>query len=73
MLTQGTGFASYSKTLCWIVSVILLALAALSFTGGGDNGMMLGFLWLAGGVAFALSAYFLSRSARSSGESGGGD
>ena len=53
MFNKETRFAKYSKGLCWVVSVIWLALAVLSFTGG--NGGITGFLWLAGAIAFAVS------------------
>ncbi|GJM13749.1 MAG: hypothetical protein DHS20C12_21520 [Pseudohongiella sp.] len=66
MLTQGTGFARYSKSLCWIVALIWLALSILAFTGGGESSTINGFLWLAGAVAFAVSANFISRTSDSS-------
>ncbi len=62
MLTKGTGFARYSKGLCFFVSLIWLILAVLSFTSGTDNSMINGFLWLAGAVAFAISGMALGRS-----------
>ena len=40
--------------------VIWLALAVLSFTGG--NGGITGFLWLAGAIAFAVSAISIGKS-----------
>ncbi len=61
MLTLDTVFARYSKVLCWTVSFILLLLSLMSFTGEASNGMFVGFLWLAGAFAFAISAIFLSR------------
>ena len=69
MLTQGTGFARYSKSLCWIVSLFWLALSILAFTGDSESSMINGFLWLAGAVAFAVSASFISGSSDST-ESG---
>jgi hypothetical protein len=39
----------------------LLLLSLMSFTGEASNGMFVGFLWLAGAFAFAISAIFLSR------------
>ncbi len=68
MLTLGAGFAKYSKILCWGVSFILLLLALLSFTGETDNAMIVGFLWLAGAFAFAISAIYLSKSLQSDGD-----
>lgn len=68
MFTLGAGFAKYSKTLCWGVSFILLLLALISFTGETANGMVVGFLWLAGAFAFAISAIYLSRTPQSEGE-----
>lgn len=65
MLTQGTGFAKYSKSLCWIVAIIWLALSILAFTSGGENSTINGFLWLAGAIAFAVSASLISRSPNS--------
>jgi len=66
MLTQGTGFARYSKSLCWIVATIWLVLSILAFTGGGESATINGFLWLAGAIAFAVSGVFISRSPDSS-------
>lgn len=66
MLTQGTGFARYSKSLCWIVALIWLALSILAFTGDSESSTINGFLWLAGAIAFAFSASFISRSSDSS-------
>ncbi len=60
MLTQGTRFAKYSKSLCWIVAIIWLALSVLAFTGGGESATINGFLWLVGAIAFAVSAMFIS-------------
>ena len=62
MLTPGTGFARYSKSLCWIVSAICIALSLLEFTGGGASSNINGFLWLALAVAFACSASFITNS-----------
>ncbi len=66
MLTQGTGFARYSKSLCWIVAIIWLVLSILAFTGGGESATVNGFLWLAGAIAFAVSGGFIARSSNSS-------
>lgn len=71
MLTKSANFARYSKTLCWIVSVIWLALAALSFTSGADNAMVNGFLWLAGAAAFAISGFALGRNSGAASNQGG--
>lgn len=65
MLTQGTGFAKYSKSLCWIVALIWLALSILAFMGDSESATINGFLWLAGAVAFAVSASFISKSSGS--------
>ncbi len=61
MLSRDTSFARYSKSLCWIISIIWFALAILSFTSADSAGPMTGFLWLAGAVAFAISAMALGR------------
>lgn len=61
MLTQGTGFAKYSKSLCWIVAGIWLCLSILAFTGGGQSSTINGVLWLIGAIAFAVSATFISK------------
>lgn len=66
MLTKGTSFARYSKSLCWVISIIWLTLAILSFTSADSAGPITGFLWLAGAVVFAISAMALGR-----GEQGG--
>ena len=65
MLTQGTGFARYSKSLCWIVALIWLALSVLAFIGDSESSTINGFLWLVGAIAFAVSAGFISRSSAS--------
>lgn len=62
MLTQGSGFARYSKSLCWIVALIWLALSILAFTSNSDSATINGFLWLVGAIAFAISASFISKS-----------
>ncbi|NKB33611.1 MAG: hypothetical protein GKR91_10990 [Pseudomonadales bacterium] len=61
MLDQSTGFAKYSKNLCWIVSFIGLLLSILTFTGDSGNATVGGFLWLALAFAFAISAISLSK------------
>ena len=65
MLSKSVGFARYSKGLCWVVSGIWLAFAVLTFTGGGENSTINGVLWLAGSVAFAISALFLGKDSSS--------
>jgi hypothetical protein len=62
MLSKGAGFANFSRGLCWVVSLIWLALAVLSFTGDSESATINGLLWLAGAIAFAASALFLGRS-----------
>ncbi len=64
MVSTTTSFAKYSKTLCWIVSFIWLLLSILAFTGGGENGIVNGLLWLVGAFAFAISAIYLSRNSQ---------
>ncbi|MEX0962778.1 MAG: hypothetical protein WDZ52_01875 [Pseudohongiellaceae bacterium] len=66
MLTQGAGFARYSKSLCWVVAIIWLALSILAFTGDGESATINGFLWLVGAIAFAISASFISKGSDSS-------
>lgn len=61
MLSKGAGFANFSRGLCWVVSLIWLALSVLSFTGEGQSATINGLLWLAGAIAFAASALFLSK------------
>jgi len=61
MIKNRSGFAQYSKILCWVVSFLALLLAILSFTGEAENPMLSGFLWLGLAFAFAISAMFLSR------------
>lgn len=65
MLIKGTGFARYSKSLCWIVAAIWLALSVLSFTSGAENATVNGILWLVGAVAFAVSGFALGRNSGS--------
>ncbi len=61
MISKSVGFARYSRTLCWVVAFIWLALAVLSFTGDSGNSVINGFLWLAGAIAFAVSAMLIGR------------
>jgi len=61
MQIKGLSFAKYSRNLCWIVAIIWLLLSILTFTGDGVNAVLNGFLWLAGAVAFAISAMFISK------------
>ena len=63
MLNTGTGFARYSKNLSWFVAIIWLVLSVLTLTGGGENAVLNVFLWMAGAVAFAISAMFIGKSA----------
>ena len=65
MLTQGTGFARYSRSLCWIVALIWMVLSFLAFTGGSGSSIINDFLWLVGAIAFAVSASFISKSSGS--------
>lgn len=71
MLTKGTGFARYSKGLCWFVAAIWLVLSGLSFTSGAENATINGSLWLAGAIAFAVSAIALGRNSGSDAASSG--
>ena len=66
MVEKSTSFARYSKNLCWVVSFIGLLLSILSFTGGSENSIVNGLLWLALAFAFAVSAMFLSRNSANS-------
>jgi len=61
MVDKGTGFAKFSKNLCWIVSFIAVLLSILTFTGDEGSSMVNGFLWLGLAFAFAISAIFLSK------------
>jgi hypothetical protein len=70
MLTKGTSFARYSKSLCWVIPIIWLTLAILSFTSADSAGLMAGFLWLAGAAAFAISAIALGRGGQDGSTSG---
>lgn len=63
MLIKGAGFARYSKSLCWIVAAIWLALSVLSFTSDAENATINGILWLIGAAAFAVSGFALGRNA----------
>jgi hypothetical protein len=75
MLSKDTSFARYSRPLCWIVALISLLVAALTFTGTSSNAMLLGLLWLAVAAAFSLSALYLGggQSDHSSGNDSGGE
>lgn len=61
MIEKSANFASYSKALCWIVALISLILAIITFTGGAETAMIRGLLWLGLAIAFAVSAIFLGR------------
>lgn len=73
MLSKSVGFARYSKGLCWVVSGIWLALSLLTFTGGSENSTINGLLWLAGAVAFAISALFLGKDGEAETQAGSGE
>lgn len=62
MIEKSTGFAKYSKNLCWIVSFIAVLLSILTFTSGDGGSVINGFLWLGLAFAFAVSAMFLAKS-----------
>ena len=62
MIENRSGFAKYSKNLCWVVAIIATLLAVISFAGGSEGSMVNGILWLALAIAFGISANFLSRS-----------
>jgi hypothetical protein len=69
MISKKAGFAKYSKTLCWFVSVVWLLLSVLSFTGEAEaDSSVVGILWLLGAIAFAISAILLGRTTQTSGE-----
>ena len=69
MISKKTGFAKYSKSLCWFVSAVWLLLAILSFTDSSDgDSVFVGILWLVGAIAFAISAIILGKSAKTSEE-----
>ena len=65
MIEKRTGFAKYSKNLCWVVAIIGTLLAVISFAGGSERALVNGILWLALAIAFGVSANFLSRSQQS--------
>ena len=65
MITKEASFARYSRNFCWVVAVIWLLLSILNFTGDSESTMINGFLWLAGAVAFAISALFIGRNRNS--------
>lgn len=66
MELKSLSFARYSRNLCWFVAAIWLLLSILTFTGDGESAVLNGFLWLAGAVAFAISAMFISKNSPSS-------
>ncbi|MEX2469136.1 MAG: hypothetical protein WD396_05210 [Pseudohongiellaceae bacterium] len=61
MIEKSAKFATYSRPLCWIVAVISLLVALLTFSGGAENGSLRGLLWLGVAVVFAASAILLGR------------
>lgn len=61
MITKGASFARYSRNLCWFVAIIWLLLSVLTFTEGAENSVLNGFLWMAGAIAFAISAMFIGK------------
>ena len=62
MLSQGAGFARYSKTLCLVVSIIALLVGIVTFTSDSPNAIPSGFLWLVLSIVFAVTAIILGRS-----------
>ncbi len=67
-MEKSTTFARYSKGLCWVVAVISLLLAVLTFTGQADNSVIRGLLWLALALVFAVSAVFIPTGNKESGD-----
>lgn len=65
MISKNATFARYSKNLCWIVAAIWLLLSILAFTGSSESAVLNGFLWLAGSIAFVVSALYLDKSSSS--------
>lgn len=73
MISKGTAFARYSKTLSWIVCIISLVLAYLSFTGDGNNPQVTALLWLGVAIAFGVSGVALGRDSGDSADSSTGE
>jgi len=65
MITKEASFARYSRNFCWVVAAIWLVLSILNFTGDSESAMINGVLWLAGAVAFAVSALFIGKNSSS--------
>ena len=63
MFNAKTGFAQYSRVLCFAMSFIWLLLAILSFTSDAPNGTIIGLLWMVGTISFAVSGIFLKKNA----------
>ena len=61
MISKGTGFAKYTKSLCAVVSFIWMLVAIMVYTGDSENAAIKGSLWLFGSLALAISAIFSSR------------
>ena len=55
MADQNSGFASYSKTMCWIVSAIALLVSIFVFTGDTSSATINGFLWLGLAIVFGVN------------------
>lgn len=61
MIEKSANFATYSRPLCWVVAVLSLLVAILMFSGGAENGLVRGLLWLGVAAVFAVSAILLGR------------
>lgn len=61
MPDNNASFARYSKPLSWVVALISLLVSILTFTGSSSSPVLLGFLWLAVAIAFAVSAMFVGK------------
>ena len=63
-MEKSASFARYSKGLCWVVAIISLILAVLTFTGDAEAAVLRGLLWLALALVFAVSAVFFPRASK---------
>ena len=67
MISKNPTFARYSRPFCWVVAASWALIGLSVITGDSDNRVLIGLLWLAGALAFAISAIYLGR------HGGGGD
>ena len=64
MLTNGTRFASYSRTFCWLLAGLWLFIGLFLLTGDRSSEMLSGALWVLGAMVFFVAGLTMARKAK---------